>query len=197
MIRISNRKIISSVAGVIYEMHPYHLPEDFNVIINKFEEYFHSIKEDTFVLCEFENKKALYKWLKEFLMDIEEFKNLNISRKLKDEGVKDTNDMRNSGIYFTSRYDKTELDTRYNDFIDLDACIRNIYNEILIKESLDHDCFLCEHAEYYGSCNPSPSKICEICINNPKYTDNHKPHPMSLKPHNEWTEEEKKLYELN
>lgn len=34
MLRVSNKDIIQSVAGVLYKMHPYHNPERIEVIIS-------------------------------------------------------------------------------------------------------------------------------------------------------------------
>lgn len=197
MLRVSNKNIIQSVAGVLYKMHPYHNPEKIEVIIKKFDDYFREKKpNDTFCLVDFESEKDLYKFIKEFLMSIPEFLAYNISQKKKDEGVKNADDERNQGIVFSSRYDVESYDRRYFDFIDLDAAIGNITNEIIRLEEDDADCFLCKFALKYGSMEPSDCKECETCIANPKYKCNRIPHPMSLKPKNQWTEEEKENFRL-
>lgn len=196
---IDNKTIIGCVSGTIYQMHPYHKPENIDKIIEKLLEYFKNYNKntnDTFVLLEFNNYDDFYKWLKEFLLNIKEFRQLNISKKLKDAGVDDVDDERNSGIKFVDRYTVETYDSRYDDFVDLDACIRNIYNNIIDKKENDEDCFLCKYAESYGSLNPG-SEICKNCICNPIMKFNREPHPMSIKPHNEWTDEEKEKYKLD
>lgn len=197
--RISNKQIIQGVAGVIYRMHPFHKPENFNKIIDEFESYFNSIepKNDTFKLLDFDDWKVFEKWIKGFLFDIKEFTDLNISQKLKESGITDYNDQRNSGIKFSTRYDVDTLDSRYSDFIDLDACVRNIVNSIYNNCVMDDDCFLCKFSLRYGSTSPSNTEPCLTCLCNPELRYNREPHPMALKPKSEWTEEEKTLYNLD
>ena len=198
---ISNKEVIGTVAGIIYRMHPYHNPENINVIITKIIEYFdNNVKEkekdNTFKLLSFKDWNEFTMWIKEFLMGIKEFRQLNISKKLKDAGVDDIDDDRNKGIHITTIHSVQTNDSRYSDFVDLDACIQNIVNELAtLKESSD-DCFLCLYAKEYGSMEPA-NEICETCICNPKIKYNRVPHPMSLKPRKDWTEEEKIKYNLD
>lgn len=200
MIRTTNSKIVKAIAGTIVEMHPYHNPENMDKIMthvvkqldNKY--YLETKKNDSFQLFNFKDREELHSFIQE-LLNIKEFKDLNISKYLKEQGVTDADDERNSGISFTSRYDRRNIEYRQYDFIDLDACTRNIAIEIdIISE--EHDCFLCKHAENYGSTKPSNCKTCITCINNPIYTNNQEFHSMALKPKNEWTDEENKLYNL-
>lgn len=198
---ISNRTIIGCVTGVIYEMHPYHQPDNLNIIVDEFEKYFDNIdngrgKNDKFKLLDFKDWKEFNKWLKEFLMNIKEFRQLNISKKLKDAGVQDIDDDRNKGIKIVDRHTIETKDSRYSDFIDLDACIQNICIQIQILKEYDEDCFLCNYAKEYGSMEPGDHAACKSCVCNPNIRFNRIPHPMSLKPHNQWTEEEKEKYEL-
>ena len=115
---------------------------------------------------------------------------------LKDEGVKDADDERNSGIIFVSRYTVETQDNRYTDFVDLDACVRNIVRQIDIIEQMDEDCFLCKYAKEFGSMEPSDSEVCKNCLCNPKIKYNRETHPMALKPKKDWTKEEKEKYNL-
>lgn len=198
---ISNKQIIGSTSGIIYRMHPYHNPEGMHTIINSLIDEMNKLPykgnpKSTFKLYEFESWDAFEKWLHDVLFNILEFRQLNISKKLKDAGVIDTNDERNKGFRFTSAYDIETDDSRYTDFIDLDACVRNIVREIDMLDRLDGDCFLCTYAKEYGSMEPSDCDKCKTCSINPKYTYNRENHPMSIKPKNEWTEEEKELYKI-
>lgn len=200
-IRISNKEIIKSVAGVIYQMHPYHLPEGIDKIMSHLVKTIdempdsHGEIDSTFKLFRFEDYNELEKWLKNILEQVPEYYELNVSRKLKDKKVK-VGDAENQGFVFTSRYDSSNLSTRYNDFIDLDALIRNIIIDIQITRESSDDCFLCKHAKEYGSMEPG-NEVCDICLCNPKMRYKRESHPMSLKPRKDWTEEEKKLYNLS
>lgn len=201
MVRISNKDIIGAVAGNIYRMHPYHMPEGIDKIMGYLNKVIDESPDcggrvdDTFKLFEFEDFKVFKKWLKDILEQVPEYHELNVSRKLKERGVK-SGDPENSGFVFTSRYDASGLATRYTDFIDLDALIGNIAYDIDKMGQINDDCFLCKYAKSYGSMEPG-DKRCEKCICNPNIRYERETHPMALKPKNEWTEEEIKLYSLN
>ena len=201
MVRISNKDIIGAVAGNIYRMHPYHMPEGIDKIMGHLNKVIDESPDcggrvdDTFKLFEFEDFKVFKKWLKDILEQVPEYHELNVSRKLKKRGVK-SGDPENSGFVFTSRYDASGLATRYTDFIDLDALIGNIAYDIDKMGQINDDCFLCKYAKSYGSMEPGDER-CEKCICNPNIRYERETHPMALKPKNEWTEEEIKQYSLN
>lgn len=200
--RITYSDIINAITGVIYEMHPYHKPENIDKIVDILNNWYENTPDvsghidSRFKLFEWDSWNDFEKWLKEFLMKIPEFRQLNISRALKDQGVVDCDDKRNSGFVFTSRYDTDTKDKRYTDFVDLDACIRNIVNQIDRKQQMNEDCFLCKYAKEYHSMEPSDCDKCKNCICNPKIRYNRETHPMALKPYSLWTEEEKQKYEI-
>lgn len=197
---ISKNRVIGAVADIIYQMHPYNEPEGINIIINKINEHYANLddgkgKNFTNKFIDYKDYEDFENKLKKLLFSIDEFTQLNISKYLKDNGVKDYKDQRNKGIKIVDRYSAETIDTRYYDFIDLDACLRNIILKIITDIEYNDDCFLCKYAKEYGSMEPGYD-ICLTCICNPKITYKREPHPMSLKPHNQWTEEEKKLYKL-
>ncbi len=195
---ISKMDVIFIVAGVIYKMHPYNKPENMDKIIDAINDLFIEYGND-YIDVDF---KEFIEKLKNKLFDTLEFRQLNISKALKDAGVKDTNDERNKGITFISRYTNINTDNfRYNDFTDLDACISNIRNGLNHLTNID-SCFLCKYAKEYGSTGPG-NDICKTCINNPNFTNRRIPHPIALqshpialKPQKDWTDEEKKKYKL-
>ena len=199
--RVSNSQLIEAFTGVIYRMHPYHKPENFDKIMDallkrldtKAETY--KGKKLTFIVLEYESINDFRKKLKEFLFEIKEFRQLNISKKLKDAGVEDINDDRNKGYRFSTRYDVDTEDERYTDFIDLDACIQNIVCSVDRIIQFDEDCFLCKYAKEYGSMEPADPR-CDTCICNPNVTYKRETHPMALKPRKDWTEEEKAKYSI-
>ena len=200
-IRISNKQIIGAVAGNIYRMHPYHMPEGIDKIMQHLNDTLDSLPDsagvvnDTFKLFEFDNFSVFKKWLKGILEQVPEYHDLNVSKKLKEKGVK-AGDPENSGFRVTSRYDIETIDGRYTDFIDLDALIGNICVEIDRLQQMDDDCFLCKYAKEYGSMEPGDDR-CATCICNPNICYQRETHPMALKPKKDWTPEEIEQYELN
>ena len=199
--RVTNSQLIEAFTGVIYRMHPYHKPENFDKLMDALLEHLDTKAETykgkklTFIVLEYESINDFKKKLKEFLFEIKEFRQLNISKKLKDAGVEDIDDKRNSGIVFSTRYDINTEDDRYKDFISLDACIQNIVRSIDRITQFDEDCFLCKYAKEYGSMEPGDPR-CDTCICNPNVKYKRESHPMSLKPKKDWTEEEKAKYSL-
>lgn len=201
MITVSNKDIIGSVAGNIYRMHPYHMPEDIDKImahlvktLNETPDYCGDIKGQ-FKLFKFNDCKEFEKWLEGILKEVPEYQELNVSRKLKEKGVK-YGDPENSGFVFTSRYDQHTQDDRYSDFIDLGALIGNICGDIIALREYGDDCFLCKYAKRYGSMKPGDDR-CSTCVCNPEIKYKREPHPMSLKPKKDWTEEGIEKYKIS
>ena len=192
--RVTNSQLIEAFTGVIYRMHPYHKPENFDKIIDALLKHLdtkaeiHKSKKLTFILLEYES-------INDFKNKLKEFRQLNISKKLKDAGVEDINDDRNKGYRFSTRYDVNTEDERYTDFIDLDACVQNIVFSVDRIIQFDEDCFLCKYAKEYGSMEPGDPR-CDTCICNPNVKYKRESHPMALKPKKDWTEEEKAKYSI-
>lgn len=199
--RVSNSQLIEAFTGVIYRMHPYNKPENFDKIIDALlkrldtKAEIHKGKKLTFILLEYESINDFKKKLKEFLFGIKEFRQLNISKKLKDAGVEDIDDDRNKGIRFSDRNSIETEDKRYTDFIDLDACIQNIVFSVDRIIQFDEDCFLCKYAKEYGSMEPGDPR-CDTCVCNPNVKYKRETHPIALKPKKDWTEEEKAKYSI-
>lgn len=202
MINISNLEIISSVAGNIYKLHPYHLPEGIDKIMTHLVNTLDDIPDslgiinNRFKLFEFKDFMHFEKWLKDILNQIPEYHELNVSRYLKEKGIK-ADDNENREFKFISRNTEETFDDRYTDFISLDALIQNISLDIDWLQQMNEDCFLCKYAKEFGSMEPSDSDKCKKCMCNPKIRYERETHPMALKPKNEWTDEEKIKYNLD
>lgn len=196
---VTNKQLIEAFTGVIYRMHPYHKPENFDKIMDALLKHLdtkaetHKGKKLTFIILEYKSINDFKKKLKEFLFEIKEFRQLNISKKLKDVGVEDIDDDRNKGIKFSDSHSVETEDERYIDFVDLDACVQNIVFSIDRIIQFDEDCFLCKYAKEYGSMEPGDPR-CDTCICNPNIKYKRETHPMALKPKKDWTEEEKAKY---
>ena len=200
--RVSNSQLIEAFTGVIYRMHPYHEPENFDKLMDALLKHLdtkaeiHKGKKLTFILLEYDSINDFKKKLKEFLFEIKEFRQLNISKKLKDATKIDiVLNKRNSGIKVSTRYDVDTEDERYTDFVDLDACVQNIVFSVNKIIQFDEDCFLCKYAKEYGSMEPGDPR-CDTCICNPNVKYKRETHPMALKPRKDWTEEEKAKYSI-
>lgn len=197
---ISNKEIIRSVAGNIYRLHPYHMPEGIDKIMGHLVKTLDETPDNrghinkSFKLFEFNNFRDFENWLKNILEQVPEYHELNVSRKLKEQGVHD-GEPENMGFRFTSIYDVETQDSRYTDFIDLDALIQNICVEIDRLQQMDEDCFLCKYAKEYGSMEPGDER-CSTCICNPNIKYRREKHPMSIKPKKDWTQEEIEKYSL-
>lgn len=199
--RVSNSTLIEAFTGVIYRMHPYNKPENFDKIIDALLKHLdskaetHNGRKLTFILLEYESINDFENKLREFLFGIKEFRQLNISKKLKDAGVEDITDKRNYGIKFSDRWTVNTEDERYTDFIDLDACIQNIVYSVNRIIQFDDDCFLCKYTKEYGSMEPGDPR-CDTCMCNPNIKYKREIHPMALKPKKDWTKEEKDKYDI-
>lgn len=197
MERISNKCIIKNIAGVIYEFAPYSKPRNIDKIIdhviNKIDDYKEKSKvkhKYEFTVLTFVNYDTFYNILKEWLFSCKEYEQLNISELEWKKGITEPS----NGISFVTAASVIDEE---RDFIDLDACVRNIYNSIIEEIINDKtNCFLCKHAEEYGSMTPSNNKICKTCTNNvtnKSIKNNYETHPYALLPRN--SEEYKKLVE--
>lgn len=194
MITVTNGTIIKAVAGVIYEMHPYHAPENMGILMEHVvgkldaEPDFEGNVDKRIKIFRFND----YRHLKDFvthLLNHEVFEDLNTSRASKESDIED------SKIRYITRYSNYGFDTRYTDFVDLDACIGNICN--FIENNTDcKGCFLCKYAKEYFSDVPSNCDKCHNCVNNVISFDYYEPHPLSLKPRKEWTDEEIAKYNI-
>lgn len=188
MITLSKRKLVKCCIGVIYQMAPNNNPRN----IDKIREYIidfctNNIKDYSIKI---EDNK-LSKYIKDMLFGCVEFTQLNISQNKWDKDMRDPFCKENSGFNFTTvGHDKDGVPSKitqskdYFDFIDLDACVRNITHEIYLDEQNNKDCFLCKYAKKYLSMEPSDSDICKTCNINPNYTFKRESHPMSLVPRN-------------
>lgn len=131
-------------------------------------------------------------YLRDMLMNCLEFRQLNISQKLWDTGVRDYDDERNQGFAISTfvSHDKNGDPSyiytaeEYTDFIDLDACIPNIVSSYINEIQINDDCFLCKFAGKYGNMEPTNCEECKTCLCNPKIKYNRVPHPKSLLPRN-------------
>lgn len=122
---VSLDEFIRVAAGWIYGLAPYHKPrfidEIVDEIIKRFKANCKSIGTD-FFYYEVE-LKDLYEFIENILMPIDKFRDLNLSPKEYKQGI-DVDDPNRPKFQFATAFDSIPDD---DSFIDLDACIRNIF----------------------------------------------------------------------
>ena len=167
------KDVIAVISSCIIKMSPYidskRLECINNIILSVSDKFMQS---DVYPKNSYSSNHYLYmtkeefkQWLNDSLFNIDEFRNLNLSYNEQESGI--TVDDENRLKYnFTSMYDIEFKDSWKDDFIDLDACIRNIYLSV-IKSIDESDCFTCIHN------NCKESSECSNCINNPKFKNNY------------------------
>lgn len=129
---ISNNELI---ACVIYEAMKCKthstIPRKVEVIIDKVRTlYFETFERisDTFYLKSFENYKTLLDWISEYIMTIQEIRELNLSRTEAEAGV-GVDDATRGKYVFCSTGSPSPLEGE--DFIDLDAYARNLAHDLI------------------------------------------------------------------
>lgn len=160
------RDLIKAVGGQLFDQAPNREPRKAEIIMKKLRD---SFREKAFNDNEWYTwnvpKEDLYKSVEKLLMDIPEFRDLNLSYIEYESGV--TVDDENRPKYdFVSRYDIEGPNSWKDDFIDLDAFIRNVVRNIRDEQIVNGDCFLCI---YEGT----DSDKCKNCIVNPNLKFNY------------------------
>lgn len=124
---VSRRQLVASLAHWGIRQAPYTLPDDLVYVLLKFDEDLSKQWTDdpVFSFAEF-TRKELTELLRSTLMAIPQFKDWNLSAVEKDKGVK-VDDESRKPFMFTSRYHQPKPE---HDFIDLDAIIGNICNDV-------------------------------------------------------------------
>lgn len=139
-ILITSRQIVASFAYCIIKQSPYTSVENLKGILEDIRKYLIELTfpdENTFPekyeisLYKKFSYEELYTLLENIRDNVQSFRKLNITKKEIDNGIEDCDDpKRTTKFSITSKYSYTNRDC---DFIDLDACIRNVYNLILFN----------------------------------------------------------------
>ena len=142
---ISHKTFIQCVVGVIYRMAPNNKPRDLDKIIEYIKDYFWQHSDDSTrgkdrndFTCLRVDEDETYQFIHDCLFGCKEFLNLNLSQAEIDKGITVDDESRPEWVV-SGTSDGTHLKSYY-DFIDLDACVRNI-NNALWKEFTDDDLF--------------------------------------------------------
>lgn len=172
VIRIQERFFMQAIGGQLFAQAPLCQPRKVETIMKKVFDQFRKDATESmsqwFVLMIEEDK--LEEYLRKVLLAIPEFEELNLSQIEYDNGVKVHDE--NRGKYkFTSAYDVETSESWRDDFIDLDAFIRNAMRNMYMLIDNDIDCFCCVHNTEEGK----KSGECLNCIVNPNFKINYEP----------------------
>ena len=127
---------IRGAVGVIYKMAPGYKPRKIDEIVEGIRHAFQTrgqaVMDSHYILVDPDNT---YELVESIMKSIPAFNELNLSQHEVDNGI--TLDDDRPGFAFVSRYDTLQ---EYYDFVDLDACVRNI-NSQLYWDWLDNEMF--------------------------------------------------------
>ncbi len=136
MVIVSLGDFVNYTMGEIYYLAPNHNPRGISeireAIISRFMNGCKQIGDD-FFYHEIA-LKDLYKFISDILMPIEKFRELNLSQREFDNGIK-VDDEERDKFTFTDRYTSIP---EYDSFVDLDACIQNIFSRFELKQFRIH-----------------------------------------------------------
>lgn len=132
MVIVSLGDFVKYTIGEIYYLAPNHNPRGINeireAIISRFMDGCRHIGKD-FFYHEIA-LKDLYKFISDILMPIEKFRELNLSQREFDNDIK-VDDENRAKFVFTDRYTSIP---EYDSFIDLDACVQNIFSRFELEQ---------------------------------------------------------------
>lgn len=162
-ITVYERYLINSVAGTIYAMSPLYQPRNIESIMNKVRDKFREVAYNINEWYTYNiDEKNFYKFIETMMKSIPEFRELNLSYNeyIKNISVDDENRPKYS---FSSIYDKYTSESWKSDFIDLDACVRNIVNMYYDLIDSNEDCYCCKNNNNGSLYEDVNSTICLEC----------------------------------
>lgn len=160
--RIYYKDLCQAVSGVLYRMAPGNSPRKIETIMCKlkheFERHEHSYRDYEMLVTV--TSIDLVKFIHGLLFKIPEFTELNLSQREYYEGVS-VNDENRPQYMFTDAFSNVKEE---DDFVDLDAAIRNIANELVRIQDDDMDCFLCVHQNLVSDDESTlkPGELCDV-----------------------------------
>ena len=160
------RDLMKTVGGQLFDQAPNREPRKAETIMKKLRD---SFREKAYNDNEWYSwnipAEELYETVEKLLKDIPEFRDLNLSQIEYENGVS-VDDEDRPKYSFSSRYDVYDKDSWKDDFVDLDAFVRNVVLNLKREKIANEDCFLCK---YEGT----GSEKCKNCIVNPKLEFNY------------------------
>ena len=180
-ITLYERNVMRIIGGLLFDMAPNRQPRNAEIIMTKVRDTFREKaynSNEFYMLVLKDDKDTIYTFIKDMLMNIPEFKDLNLSYNEYNKNIS-IDDPSRETYKFISMYDKNIEDSWKDDFIDLDAFINNVV--YLIMDNIkSKDCFGCK---YYPS--DRNHEFCNTCIL--KYSDLKNNFESERKPRGKYT----------
>lgn len=171
LITITERTMMQAIGGQLFAQAPKYQPRKVDIIMKIFQDLFredaNKIEANWYELVI--DEKELNEYLHTRLMSIQEFRELNLSQ-IEYENNIDVDDENRSEYKFTSAYDVETEDSWRDDFVDLDAFVRNVKRNIYMIMDNDRDCFLCKYNKVENTSE------CEDCVLNSKLKLKYEPY---------------------
>lgn len=169
LIMVSESTFMQALGGELYRHAPNRQPRKADIITIKARDLFRKdAKNNNEWYILYIEEDSLYDYIDKLLKSIPEFEELNLSQIEYDNGV-NVHDENRSKYSFRSAYDIETADSWKDDFIDLDAFVRNIVNGIIHIQESDMDCFCCK----YNKEGNRGSEACKTCVLNPSFKNNY------------------------
>ena len=137
------RTLLYCIAGQLFRQAPNRQPRKVETIMQKARDAFRAdaVNDNEWYHLSID-EDSLYSYIDKLLKSIPEFEELNLSQVEFENGV-GVHDESRPKFHFSTAYDKETSESWKRDFIDLDAFIRNVVNEIYNQHEFDMDCFGC------------------------------------------------------
>ena len=167
LIRLYERDLLKAIGGQLFAQSPNGYPRKSETIMKKVRDNFRKEAiNDNFHFRMNIPTDELYVYIDRLLKSIPEFEELNLSHNEYYNGVK-VHDEDRPSFGFVSSYDVETEESWKDDFVDLDAFVRNVCSNINMIMNYETDCFCCIHN------GKEDSEACKTCVYNINYTNNY------------------------
>ena len=167
LIRLYERDLLKAVGGQLFAQSPNGYPRKSETIMKKVRDNFRKEAiNDNFHFRMNIPTDELYVYIDRLLKSIPEFEELNLSHNEYYNGVK-VHDEDRPSFGFVSSYDVETEESWKDDFVDLDAFVRNVCSNLIMMIEYETDCFCCIHN------GKEDSEACKTCVYNINYTNNY------------------------
>lgn len=167
IVKIYEFNLMKAVAGQLFAQSPNSYPRKSEIIMKKVRDNFRKEAiNDNYYFSINIPEDGVYNYIDKLLKSIPEFEELNLSHNEYYNGVK-VHDEDRPSFGFVSRYDIETEERWKDDFVDLDAFVRNVCSNISMIINYETDCFCCVHN------SKKDSEACKTCIYNINFVDNY------------------------
>lgn len=156
---LTESTLMMAIGGQLFDQAPNREPRKAEIIMKKVRDKFRekACNDNEFYTLNIPEDE-LYDYIKNILMSIDEFRELNLTY-IEYQNNVSVDDPNRTKYNFVTAFDKEDSESWKNDFIDLDAFVRNANRNIHMVNDSDRDCFFCIHKD---------TDKCGTCILNSK-----------------------------